>query len=92
MGRKNVTHPQIAVSKRMEHNIQVSGKHYANHVPDELFDKAAQKAAHYHAVAHLATPRAEKPIPQETREPALCGATTCDEIGGGGNRTPVVFS
>jgi len=45
VGRKNVTHPQIAVSKRMEHNIQVSGKHYANHVPDELFDKAAQNQA-----------------------------------------------
>jgi len=32
--------PQFAVSKWIGHSIIVSGKHYANAVPDELFDKA----------------------------------------------------
>ena len=34
--------PQYAVSKWLGHSIEVSGKHYANDVPDELFVKAAQ--------------------------------------------------
>jgi len=33
--------PQYAVSKWIGHSITVSGKHYANAVPDELFDRAA---------------------------------------------------
>jgi len=33
--------PQYAVSKWIGHSITVSGRHYANAVPDELFDKAA---------------------------------------------------
>lgn len=37
-----MVHPQYAVSKWIGHSITVSGKHYANSVPDELFDKAAQ--------------------------------------------------
>jgi integrase len=37
--------PQFAVSNWIGHSMTVSGKHYANHVPDELFDQAAQKAA-----------------------------------------------
>jgi len=36
-----MTHPQFAVSKWIGHSITVSGKHYANAVPDELFDRAA---------------------------------------------------
>jgi len=32
--------PQFAVSKWIGHSIVVSGKHYANAVPDELYDKA----------------------------------------------------
>lgn len=35
-----MTFPQYAVSKWIGHSITVSGRHYANHVPDELFDKA----------------------------------------------------
>ena len=35
------THPQFAVSKWIGHSIHVSGKHYANGVPDELFNRAA---------------------------------------------------
>lgn len=44
-------HPQFAVSKWLGHSTIVSGKHYANTVPEELFakasgiEKAAQKAA-----------------------------------------------
>ena len=33
--------PQYAVSKWIGHSITVSGRHYANDVPDELFDLAA---------------------------------------------------
>jgi integrase len=36
-----MTHPQFAVSKWIGHSITVSGKHYANAVPDELFDRVA---------------------------------------------------
>jgi integrase len=41
--------PQYAVSRWIGHSITVSGKHYANNVPDELFDRvsgAQQKAQH----------------------------------------------
>jgi integrase len=45
-----MTFPQYAVSKWIGHSITVSGKHYANSVPDELFVKAADigsdQAAH----------------------------------------------
>ena len=34
--------PQYAVSKWIGHSITVSGRHYANDVPDELFRKAAE--------------------------------------------------
>lgn len=33
--------PQYAVSKWIGHSITISGRHYANAVPDELLDKAA---------------------------------------------------
>ncbi len=39
-----MTFPQYAVSKWIGHSITVSGRHYANDVPDELFDKAAVTA------------------------------------------------
>src|SRR5690606_34452714 len=32
---------QYAVSKWIGHSITVSGRHYANDVPDELFERAA---------------------------------------------------
>lgn len=41
------TYPQFAVSRWVGHSIAVSGKHYANHVPDELFDQAAGQSAAY---------------------------------------------
>jgi hypothetical protein len=40
-----MTHPQFAVSKWIGHSITVSGKHYANAVPDELFDRVADPQA-----------------------------------------------
>jgi integrase len=36
-----LTYPQYVVSRWIGHSITVSGKHYANAVPDELFAKAA---------------------------------------------------
>ena len=36
-----MTLPQYAVSKWIGHSITVSGRHYANDVPDELFQRAA---------------------------------------------------
>jgi hypothetical protein len=36
--------PQFAVSKWIGHSILVSGRHYANDVPEELFDRAAAHA------------------------------------------------
>lgn len=36
------TFPQYAVSKWIGHSIHVSGRHYANAVPDEIFDRAAE--------------------------------------------------
>lgn len=40
-----MTFPQYAVSKWIGHSITISGKHYANSVPDELFDRAAKATA-----------------------------------------------
>ena len=37
------SYPQFAVSRWIGHSITVSGKHYANSVPDELFDRAASE-------------------------------------------------
>ena len=39
-----MTFPQYAVSKWIGHSITVSGRHYANDVPDELFQLAAATA------------------------------------------------
>ena len=36
-----MTFPQYAVSRWIGHSITISGRHYANSVPDELFTKAA---------------------------------------------------
>ena len=36
-----MTFPQYAVSQWIGHSITVSGRHYTNGVPDELFDRAA---------------------------------------------------
>ncbi len=47
-----MTFPQFAVSRWIGHSITVSGRHYANSVPDELFERVANagaKAAHNQA-------------------------------------------
>jgi hypothetical protein len=36
-----MTFPQYAVSKWIGHSTTVSGRHYANDVPDEMFEKAS---------------------------------------------------
>ncbi len=46
--------PQFAVSKWIGHSILVSGRHYANSVPDELFDRAAGRQAVQNPVQHAA--------------------------------------
>ncbi len=46
--------PQFAVSKWIGHSILVSGRHYANSVPDELFDRAAGGQAVQNPVQHAA--------------------------------------
>lgn len=35
------TFPQFPVSRWIGHSITVSGKHYVNHIPDELFQRVA---------------------------------------------------
>ena len=44
--------PQYVVSHWMGHSIEVSGKHYTNAVPDELFDKAAGQTGAHHISTH----------------------------------------
>jgi len=45
------TFPQYAVSKWIGHSITISGRHYANDVPDELFTKAANAGEEGHSSA-----------------------------------------
>jgi len=51
-----MTFPQYAVSKWIGHSITVSGRHYANAVPDELFDRAANVAVSAQRNAQLKAP------------------------------------
>ncbi len=76
--------PQFAVSRWIGHSITVSGKHYANAVPDELFEKAAEKgvirtpaeaaqnaAQSMHANGRNAS-RLDSDTPAASRETAFC--------------------
>ena len=75
--------PQYAVSQWIGHSITVSGKHYANAVPDELFDRAAgpdddadeaaQNAAQQVAANGRNAPRSDEGGKAENQEPAFCG-------------------
>lgn len=56
--------PQFAVSKWIGHSIIVSGKHYANAVPDELFDRAVGGTAEPHTQARAAGPATSSPSPR----------------------------
>jgi hypothetical protein len=83
--------PQYAVSRWIGHSITVSGKHYANAVPDELFDKASgtpdpgKQAAQNQAQHAAEAPRTgsqeqgERDA-QEANNPAGCGALRHDAI------------
>lgn len=77
--------PQFAVSRWIGHSITVSGRHYANAIPDELFERAAGKEAAQNAAQHPAesgrndwhrpetglTPKASNPLPiQHLRDDA----------------------
>jgi len=84
-----MTFPQYAVSRWIGHSITISGRHYANDVPDELSDKAAQKAAQYPAASARRVSHPELATPQESQETALSRTQSLEVIGGGGNRTPV---
>jgi len=56
--------PQFAVSKWIGHSIEVSGRHYANAVPDELFDKAVGGRAERQPQGLAAGPATSSPSPR----------------------------
>ncbi len=56
------TFPQYAVSRWSGHSITVSGRHYANSIPDELFDRVAKGEAAQNA----AQSGAESSVPERT--------------------------
>ena len=69
--------PQYAVSKWIGHSITVSGKHYANDVPDVLFERAAREAVHNAVQQPAETPRNAPQGPsertaQEAHKPSDC--------------------
>ena len=75
------------------HSITVSSKHYANDVPDELFDRAVgvgkseavQNAVQYPAASPRTGSQGPNPVTsQKAHKPSECeglrvGATSCDE-------------
>ena len=77
-----MTYPQFAVSKWIGHSIIVSGRHYANAVPDELFDRAAgiapsaaQNAAQHPAASGRTESQDEEASElRASKNPARCGA------------------
>ena len=85
--------PQFAVSKWIGHSITVSGKHYANDVPDELLARAAkvgESEAVQNAVQHpsastrTASQSSKSGAPQKAHKPSNCEglqdyASVCDE-------------
>jgi integrase len=96
-------YPQYAVSLWIGHSIVVSGKHYANDVPDELFDRAASercKALHnaqqQASVLTEMSRKASQPTKVEmAANPVNCGGlrdntTQCDaqEKGDRGDSNP----
>ena len=75
---------QYAVSKWLGHSIQVSGKHYANDVPDELFEKAANTAetkAVQNAVQQESEPARKLPqTGKDESEKDEDNPTNCEEL------------
>jgi hypothetical protein len=81
--------PQFAVSRWIGHSITVSGKHYANMVPDELFDRAAQNAARQPAAMAGNAPKADGSKNEKPQSDATSRNRQLELTGGGGNRTRV---
>ena len=87
-------HPQFAVSQWIGHSITVSGKHYANNVPDELFDKAAARtppeAAQNPAQQPAESPRQVPQSEEAAQGPASISIGDCNvlrEIANSSDRT-----
>ena len=76
--------PQYAVSKWIGHSITVSGKHYANAVPDELLDRAAglnETQAVQNAAQHAAaSARTASQTPREVASPRAHKPSECEGL------------
>lgn len=71
-----MTYPQYVVSYWMGHSIEMSGKHYANAVPDEIYERvsgAAQNPAQQPALDAANDRTAQGATPRETQEIAHSG-------------------
>ncbi len=88
--------PQYAVSRWIGHSITVSGRHYANHVPDELFRKAAGLApvsangasagGRSEGGAKASPEKAQRQAQQKAHETARTGRKTETAAGSPGGR------
>lgn len=94
--------PQGAASKWIGHSITVSGKHYLNGMPDEVYslvtengqNQAAQNAAQQAAESIRMDQKMKNPAEAGiSHNPAststLAQVIAGSQLGGGGNRTPV---
>lgn len=68
-----MTFPQYAVSRWIGHSITVSGKHYANSVPDELFERAAGATHVQNAAQNRPKSTRTDSVDDPTREPDGAG-------------------
>ena len=68
-------HPQFAVSRWIGHSITVSGTHYANHVPDELYAKVSGLGSDKETGVVRQTERAGVELSgiDKNPKPAICG-------------------
>ena len=86
-----MTLPQFAVSRWIGHSIEISGKHYANAVPDELFDRATSASRAAYALQNR--PELTGTDRKRKRKNPVLGHLTADggvaSNGAGGSRTPV---
>jgi integrase len=77
-------HPQFAVSKWIGHSLTVSGRHYANVVPDELFQRvsgqAAQKAAQHPPEPPRTIPQAHQTAGSVSSAGSVGGAEVCGGV------------
>jgi integrase len=89
-------YPQYAVSYWIGHSIEISGKHYVNSVPDELYDKA--NSALHNALQPVAEMGRNVPQPQSAKTHESADSRRLQHIpeigsglhnGAGGSRTPV---